>query len=256
VQLTSSSGIAAQEWSRHPFVLRLDGFVEFAEGERESLHGVIESRLVVKRRRDLVVDGFEYRKLCFVADGYAARYKLLRNGKRQIVNVVLPGDVVGMPGSFLERAAWSVIAVTDMTLHVCSLEAFVQLCYRRPKFGLVLSWLAAQEAALYAEHITDAGRRTPRERLARLLLEIHERLARVGLASSSGFDLPFSQEVMGDALGLSVPHLNRTLAQLRAEGLLTFHKGRVEFIDPPGLRMLSQFQPLVPAPVPARDPKR
>ena len=77
-----------------------------------------------------------YRKLSFVKDGYAVRYKLLRNGKRQILNVVLPGDIVGIPASFLDRAAYSVTAITDVTMTVCALEAYVQLCYRRPQFGL------------------------------------------------------------------------------------------------------------------------
>ena len=130
-----------------------------------------------------MLDGYEFSKLCFVKEGFAARYKLLRNGKRQIVNFVLPGDIVGLPGSFLDRAANSVIAVSDMTLQICSLEAYVALCYRRPKFGLLLSWLAVQEAANYAEHIIDVGRRTPIERLAHLLLEMHSRLSMVGCAA-------------------------------------------------------------------------
>jgi hypothetical protein len=77
---------------------------------------VIETELTVKKGRDLVLDGYEFNKLCFVKDGFAARYKLLRNGKRQIVNFLLPGDVVGLPGSFFDRTACSVIAVTGMEL--------------------------------------------------------------------------------------------------------------------------------------------
>ncbi len=172
----------------------------------------------VEKRRDLVVDGYPYSKLCFVKDGMAARYKVLRNGKRQIVNILLPGDIVGLPGSFLDRAPFSVIALTDMKLEVCSLDAFVAACYRRPKFALALSWLAVQEATIYAEHIVDIGRRTPIERLAHFLLELHARLVMVGRASDAGFDLPISQEVMSDTLGLSVPHLNRMLAKLRSDG--------------------------------------
>ena len=251
----NSSGATAREWSAHPFLLRLGAFMELTEAERQSLHRLVDTTVVVKKRRDLVVDGYEYRKLCFVEDGFAVRYKLLRNGKRQVLNVIMPGDVVGLPGSFLDRAASSVVSVTEMKLHVCSLDAYVQLCHRQPKFGLALGWLAVHEAALYAEHVTDAGRRSPRERLARFLLEIHSRLAAVGRASEPEFELPFSQEVMGDALGLSVPHLNRTLAQLRNEGLLTFKNRRVQFTDLKGMQLLGQFQPLVLAPVPARDQK-
>ena len=91
-----------------------------------SLNAIIDGEVSIPRRRDLIVDGFEYRKLSFVKDGYAVRYKLLRNGKRQILNVVLPGDIVGIPASFLDRAAYSVTAVTDVTMTVCALDAYVQ----------------------------------------------------------------------------------------------------------------------------------
>jgi CRP-like cAMP-binding protein len=240
-------------WRDDPFVVRLRNIVDLSPLDLDGLRGVIEAALTVKKRRDLVLDGYEYCKLCFVKDGFAARYKLLRSGKRQIVNFVLPGDVVGLPGSFLDRAAASVVALTEMRLQVCSLEAFVGLCYRRPKFGLVLTWLAAQEAATYAEHIIDVGRRTPIERLAHLLLETHARLASVGNAGEFAFNLPFTQEMMSDALGLSVPHLNRMLTKLRADGMIAVNERRVEFIDPKALQQLAQFRPVRPTRIPVPE---
>ena len=137
-----------------------------------------------------------------------------------------------------------------MTLQVCSLEAFVALCYRQPKFGLVLSWLAAQEAANCVERVIDIGRRTPIERLAHFLLEIHSRLAAVGKGEEFAFNLPFTQEMMSDALGLSVPHLNRMLTRLRAEGMVAISDRRVEFTDLPALQLLAQFQPIQPSRIP------
>ncbi len=232
------------QWSRHPFVARLKHFIGLSESDLHSLWRLIETELTVKKLRDLVVDGYEYRKLCFVEEGFGARYKLLRNGKRQIVNVVLPGDVIGLPGSFLEKANYSVIAVTDLKIHVCSIDAYVQLCYKRPQFGLALSWLAVQESIICAEHTINTGRRTPAERLAHFLLEVYSRLAMVGRASGSRFDLPFSQEIMSDALGLSVPHLNRTLAKLRKDGLIAITGRHVEFVDLKAFEMLSHFQQL------------
>ncbi len=246
----SSPGALKDIWRHDPFVVRARNLVDLTLPDLQSLRGVVETETAVKKRRDLVLDGYEFSKLYFVKEGFAARYKLLRNGKRQIVNFVLPGDVVGMPGSFLDRAANSVIAVSDMTLQICSLEAFVRLCYRRPKFGLLLSWLAAQEAANYAEHIIDVGRRTPVERLAHLLLEIHSRLALIGLADEFAFTLPFTQEMMSDALGLSVPHLNRMLTQLRADGLIALNERRVEIVDRTELELLAQFQPIQSARIP------
>ena len=214
----------------------------------------------VKRRRDLIVDGYEFSKLCFLRDGYAVRYKLLRNGKRQILNVLLPGDLVGIPGSFLKRAIYSVTAITDLTMNVCSLDSYVQLCYRRPQFGLALTWIAVQEAATYAEHIIDVGRRTPIERLSHFLLELHERLYAVGRAEKTSFALPFSQEVMADVLGLSVPHLNRMMQRLRGEKLIAGSERRVEFVDPGAVQALAQYQPQnitpIPTPAPCLAPAR
>jgi CRP-like cAMP-binding protein len=237
-------------WRNDPFVARLRNFIELDPSDLRSLRDVIETELAVKKRRDLVLDGYQFSKLGFIKQGFAARYKLLRNGKRQIINFLLPGDAVGMPGSFLDRAANSVVAVSEMRLQICPLDAFVALCYRRPKFALALSWLAAQETAIYAEHIINIGRRKPTERLAHLLLEIHSRLALVGKADEAAFDLPFTQEMMSDALGLSVPHLNRTLTKLRVEGMIAVNERRVEFVDPEAIERLAQFQPIKPARIP------
>jgi CRP-like cAMP-binding protein len=238
-----------------PFVTRLGSYIDLSPADLGSLRSLIECEQAVKKRRDLVVDGYEYCKLSFVKDGFAARYKVLRNGKRQIINVVLPGDVIGLPGSFFERASFSVIALTDMTLQVCALDDFIGLCYRRPKFGVALSWLAVQEATTCAEHVISIGRRTSIERLAHFLLEVHARLTMVGRAAASGFDLPFSQEVMSDALGLSVPHLNRMLAKLRTEGMIAINERHVTFLDIREMELLAHFQPLnlSRAPVPPQE---
>jgi CRP-like cAMP-binding protein len=144
--------------------------------------------------------------------------------------------------------------VSDLTYNICPLDSYARLCYEQPQFGLALSWLAAYEAAIYAEHIVDIGRRTPVERLAHFLLEIHARLRAVGRAEETSFDLPFSQEVMADVLGLSVPHLNRVMQQLRAERLITSRARLVELTDMASLQTLAHYQPLglAPIPVPAQ----
>src|SRR5262245_9633385 len=228
----------------HPFVVRLNRYFVLGDDDLASLWQLFEAELIVNKKRDLVVDGYEYRKLCIIERGFAARYKLLRNGKRQIVNLLLAGDVVGLPGSFLEKARYSVVALTDLKLQVCSVSDYVQLCYRRPQFGLMLSWLAIQEAVNCAEHAISTGRRTPTERLAHFLLEMYSRLEMVGLAANQHFELPLSQEVMSDALGLSVPHLNRTLAKLRVDGCITVNNHRIVLIDRASLEIIGHFQAL------------
>lgn len=242
--------ISSGRWDS-PIVARLRQFIDLGAAEIDTLRSLIECELNVERRRDLVIDGYEYSKLSFVKEGFAARYKLLRNGKRQIINVIVPGDIIGLPGSFLDQATFSVIALTDIKLEVCSLDGFLAVCLRQPRFGLMLSWLAVQEAMSYADRVVDIGRRTPVERLAHFLLEIHGRLALVGGTTETDFDLPISQEVISDALGLSVPHLNRMLARLRGQGLIAIADRRIQFIDKKALCLLAHFQPVRLARIPA-----
>jgi CRP-like cAMP-binding protein len=238
----------------HPFVMRLSRLMKLSAADLRSLELIIQSEQLVKKRKDLVVVGNEYRNLCFVRDGYAIRYKLLRSGKRQILNVILPGDVIGFPVSFFDRSIYSVVALSDLTYNICPLDSYARLCYDEPQFGLALSWLAAHEAAIYAEHIVDLGRRKPLERLAHFLLEIHARLLAVGRAEKTSFALPFSQEVMADVLGLSVPHINRVMQQLRAEQLITSRSRLVELTDIANLQTLAHYQPsdLAPIPMPTK----
>jgi len=236
--------------AEHPFVARLSRLMSVSAADLKSLESIIDGERLAKKGNDLVVVGHEYRNLCFVKSGYAIRYKLLRNGKRQILNVILPGDVVGFPVSFFDRSMYSIVAVRDLTYNICSLDSYARLCHQRPQFGLALSWLVAYEAAIYAEHVVDLGRRTALERLAHFLLEIHARLLAVGRAEETSFTLTFSQEVIADVLGLSVPHLNRVMQQLRAEKLIASRSRMVELADMARLQTLAHYQPLELTPIP------
>ncbi|MBZ9768263.1 Crp/Fnr family transcriptional regulator [Mesorhizobium sp. CA6] len=234
----------------HAIKTRLTRVMKLNAADVAALEAIFERDVCVKKRQELIIQGSPFRSLCFVQDGYAIRYRLLRSGKRQILKLILPGDVIGFPVSFFDRSTYAVEALTDLTYTVCGIDRYTRLCYEQPQFGLVLSWLAAQEAASYAEHIVNLGRRTPIERLAHLLLEVHARLFEVGLAQETSFDLPFSQQVMADALGLSVPHLNRVMQQLRAERLISSNARLIVLSDSAGLGTLAQYQPINLAPIP------
>ena len=82
----------------------------------------------VKKGKDIIVEGYEYKGLDVIETGFAIRYTLLHKGGRQIINTLLPGDIVGFPASFFDHAIFSVMAVTKMSLHHIQSEAFVELC--------------------------------------------------------------------------------------------------------------------------------
>jgi CRP-like cAMP-binding protein len=234
----------------HPWVTGLSRCVDLADADIDAIRKILERQRQVKKRTDIVVQGYKYRKLCFVEAGMAARYKLLHNGKRQILGVILPGDLIGFPASFYDRANFSVVAITDVSIQVCSFEAFMQACRQRPLLTMALLWHAVGETAAYADHIIDTGRRTPVERVTHFFLELHSRLEALGDATSGIFELPLSQEVIGDVLGLSAPHVNRVLRRLREDGLITIDGHTVTLHDLEALQTMTQFEPLTLEPSP------
>ena len=143
---------------QHPWVAGLSRYIELADADIDAIRNILEGQRQVRKRTDIVVQGYKYGSfLGFVEAGMAARYKLLHNGKRQILGVILPGDLIGFPASFYDRANFSVVAITDMSIQVCSFEAFLQACCQRPLLTMALLWLAVEETATYADHIIDTG---------------------------------------------------------------------------------------------------
>jgi len=227
----------------HPFVARLDRSIRLDEEDLAALGQLLGRRTVARKARDIIVEGYEYKALHVVEEGIAIRYKLLGSGKRQIVNVVLPGDIIGFPGCFYEHAVFSVMAVDRMALSHVPLDAFTALCLQRANIATALVWFAAREASIYAEHIIGAGRREPLPRLAHFLLELLTRLQTVGLATETSFVMPLSQEGIGDVVGLSGPHVNRMMAELKSSGLIAVEGHEITILDRASLQNLGEFRP-------------
>lgn len=239
----------------HPFVTRLDRLMELDDADMAALDLLLRHRIVAKKAKDLVVEGYDYRALHIVESGFAIRYKLLHNGKRQIVNVIVPGDIIGFPACFYEYAVFSVTALGDMSLHHVPLGSFTDLCLGRPNISTALVWFAAREAAIYAEHVIDTGRRDPLERLAHFLLEMLTRLQAIGGASARTFEMPLSQEGIGDVVGLSGPHVSRMLGELRNQGLIAVNGHQITVVDMAALQILGEFRPAYLDRVPVRGPR-
>lgn len=254
--LTIVRKLAASSIKDHPLVTKLNHSIALDDGDLAALARLLERRIVAKKAKDIIVEGYKYRVLHVVERGFAIRYKLLHSGKRQIVNVIMPGDIIGFPACFYEHAVFSVTALSEMSLHHVPLDAFADLCLERANIATALVWFAAREAAIYAEHIIDAGRREPLERLAHFLLEMLTRLQAIGSASEDSFVMPLSQEGIGDVIGLSAPHVNRMLAELKRDGLIAMSGHEVRILDRAALQILGEFHPTYLARTPIRQPKR
>jgi CRP-like cAMP-binding protein len=128
---------------------------------------------------------------------------------------------------------------------VVSAISFVHLLHlfeAHPRLAATIFWSFSCEAAMYAEHLIDIGRRTAIERVAHFLLELLTRLQAVGLADERSYQLPLTQELIGDALSLSLPRVNHALRQLREGGLVAIENRRVTLKDLESLAALADFE--------------
>jgi len=162
----------------------------------------------------------------FILAGWIAELVTLGDGRRQIIAFRLPGDFTGPAAAGVE----TVFLTYGRTVDGTPLQR-LQVQSPGGAASMVSELLKAEEEGRLRQQIVRLGRCSAYERTAHLLLELHERLLEVGLAHSDGFHLPITQEILADALGLSIVHVNRTLQQLRREGQLVLRGSQVTFPD-------------------------
>jgi CRP-like cAMP-binding protein len=226
-----------------PFTRRLAQLVPLSPDDVMILGELQSNTRPVQRHRDIITEGRSYGSLFIVVEGNAIRYRILHDGRRQIVNIVLPGDIVGILGSFVESSLYSTKALTEVVVATIPFTRFNALFESHPRLVTKIIWWFSCESTIYAEHLVDLGRRSALERVAHFLLELLVRLQSVGLAQDQSYKIPLTQELIADALGLSVPHVNRVLRRLREERLVVLEDQRVTVKDIEGLSELADFDP-------------
>jgi CRP-like cAMP-binding protein len=199
---------------------KLAAYTVLSAAEVAAFDQLHEDRRTVAAGRDIITEGYRYDTVLVLLEGVAIRYRVLRDGRRQILSVVLPGDFIGFPACFFETALYSITSLTDTAVSAIPFARLLRVFAEQPRTGAALFWLFSCEAAMYAEHLIGISRRSAVERIAHFLLELLTRLRVIGLADERSFQLPLTQEQIGDILGLTGVHVSRTLRQLREEGLV------------------------------------
>jgi CRP-like cAMP-binding protein len=152
------------------------------------------------------------------------------------------GDLIGLPASLFEGAIASISGLTDTTISPLQFEELFGLFRHYPRISTALFWTSAREAGIYVERLATIGRRSAYERLAHLILELLSRLQVVGQASPNTFEMPLTQEMLADTLGLSLQHANRMIRNLREEGLASIQEHKVTIHDMESLVRLAGFE--------------
>jgi CRP-like cAMP-binding protein len=174
-------------------------------------------------------------------DGWAFTYKLLADGRRQILDFLLPGSLIGLHMLWFTAMLHSVQTLTPVSLCVFDKEKFGDLLRRKPEYEWELLRYTTSCQASSHERLSDLGRRTAKERIARLVLEIHDQLAVRGMVKGGSFPFPLRQEHIADALGLTKVHVSRTLQGLRHDGLVEVNHQTVRVVDLKSLRELTGY---------------
>ena len=226
-------------------IRKLGIFVDLNGEDRARLAALFDAPSTIQGGTDIIVESEPTRHLFLVFSGWAIREKILPDGRRQIHGFVLPGDIFGLRSAFFAVADDTVQALTDCMVAKITGEQFMQIVREYPKLGGGIFWSVLREYAILSEHVVRIGRRSALERIAHLLLELQKRLELVGLAGAGDFYMPLTQEILGDSLGLSIVHVNRSIRRLREDGLIAVdpHTRWVYIEDPTGLSELAGFDP-------------
>lgn len=198
----------------------------------------------IERRRpgeEIVAIGDRIDFVFVVESGWAIRYRILDDGRRQIVNFMLPGACFDMMSMAYANADHAVSAATEVTLRRIKSADFLRAVSAQPRLATAFWWVAIQEEAILREQIIRIGRRSAKERVAHLLLELNRRIAAVEGRLTDFINLPFPQALFADALGLSVVHVSRTLTKLKAEGFIATGPGGIEILEREAMSKLCDF---------------
>lgn len=198
----------------------------------------------------VVHEGQTNARLFTLYAGWAFRYKTLSDGRRQILNFLLPGDLVGLQQEFDCVSLHGVEALTDCSLCVFPTDSLWAVFREHPRLGYDITWLAAHEESHVDDNLLSTGRRNATERVAMLLVHLYRRMERLGLVEDGSVAFPLNQQHIADALGLSLVHTNKTLRRLSALGLHELKNGRLRLLNPRALACIAEYYDAAERPKP------
>ena len=188
-------------------------------------------RTLISAGKEIVYEGQHGHAAYVLREGWVCSYKRLQDGARQVIDVQVPGDFLGLRSLLLRKCDHSFVALTDIEVSRIIAERLWDTLRSTPRLAAAVMWAISRDQAMVAEHLVSVGRRDALSRTAHFLLELGARIRLVERGLPDGFECPLSQNTLADALGITAIHLNRVLRQLREANLLVFRDGFVTFLN-------------------------
>jgi CRP-like cAMP-binding protein len=213
------------------------------DDERNALKSLSVRERLYQIDEDLVSENSRPSYSTLLTDGFAARYKLTPDGTRQITALHVPGDFVDLHAFLLKTMDHGIIALSPCRVLQVDHGDLQTLSEKEPHLTRLLWLKTIIDGAIHREWIVAMGRRSKRAHLAHLICELHVRLKAMALTSDYSFHFPLSQGEMADVLGLSLVHMNRTIQNLRKDGLISWINHTVTILDWDELSSVADFDP-------------
>jgi CRP-like cAMP-binding protein len=223
--------------------LRLEAFTRLSQDDRAALAKLNKVSRTVAPRRDLIREGERPQYVHLMVDGWACRYKTLPDGRRQVVAFFVPGDFCDLNVYVLKEMDHSIGAITRLSVADISREDMDNLTSNYPRITQALWWEELVTNSIQREWTLNIGQRTAYERIAHLIAEMFLRLKSVKLTQGDSCDFPITQTDIADATGLTAVHVNRTLQELRRDGLIILERKRLQIPDLRRLMDAAMFNP-------------
>src|ERR1700722_10485630 len=215
-------------------------FKPITTNELGAINEIKRDHLVLPAGAEIIRAGEDSPEIYRLYSGWAFRFKMLPAGRRQILNFLLPGDLVGLQAAMFDAAQHGVEALTDVQLCLLPRRKVWALFGEMPGLAFDVAWLGAREEGHVDENLTSAGRRSATERVAALIVMLYKRAKILNLVHGDSFAFPLTQQHIADALGLSLVHTNKTLARLRRMGMYTRKNGTMTVANPHVLARIGQ----------------
>lgn len=224
-------------------VRKLESIHELAEEERQVLRDLALRIVELPARTDFIHEDDRPTESCLLLDGLICRYKIVLSGKRQIMSFHTPGDIPDLESLFLSVIDHNHAALAPSRVAFISHRDLRHLIRRFPNIAEAFWRDTLIDGGIFREWVVNIGRRNAYQRLAHLFCEIMMRLRAMELVEDNSYEFPVTQAELGDATGLSHVHVNRTLTELRQDGLVEIRRSRVNVLDWERLKQAAEFDP-------------
>ena len=225
-----------------PLIRKLGHGVDLTQADRDRLACLGHSRQI-EARQEIIAQGDRPEDVHLVLSGFACRYKVLRDGKRQIMALLVPGDFCDLHVAILDAMDHGITALSLCTIAELPRATVLDLTENHPRITRALWWATLVDEAILREWLVNMGQREAHQQLAHLFCELLVRLQAVGIGDPDGYQFPLTQVDLAEVLGISSVHVNRTLQSLRDENLVVLRGRRLSIPDVERLKAYCDFDP-------------